>query len=437
MEMHTANRRAALQHTEICIVVRVGKRGGVQCTAHVLHGRESITVTTLPLYLSACTAALYPSVCAAASLSVSQGVVAHANFEHRTSGPAAAKAVYDQALARDQQQQQGQEQQGEGGKRSGSNGKNGSSGGSSSSSSSSAAGFLYVVYANFLRQVGCLDGTLLRLTYLYCGALFHTSLIPGDIEHDRLVKSQTMPLWDCLPVLAQIGVQDKDWCAGQSCSHVDSYVSITLAAMLCRCCLMLLLHIQCCTPSFHMTLATPALSRASAAVLCTAFALSIHRHFLFVWPCHCVLCRCCVVLILHGQCCTPCLHSPSQCLFRWVTLVTVRPCYCVVQVLSDVVAARSVLHRGLQQYPACREVWEGALWFEETLPGGRLLFLGGGLSIVLIDHGFSCWVAAGLCDMTSYMSACLLESPCAACTSCLRCHDVECCALLQPLAVPY
>jgi hypothetical protein len=81
-----------------------------------------------------------------------QGVVAHSNFEHRTSGPAAAQAVYDQALARDQQQQQA-----EGGKSSGSNGKSGSSNGSNGGSS--AAGFLYVVYANFLRQVGRFGGT--------------------------------------------------------------------------------------------------------------------------------------------------------------------------------------------------------------------------------------------------------------------------------------
>lgn len=72
-----------------------------------------------------------------------QGVVAFANFEHRASGPQAAKAVYEQALASSQQQDQQKDS---------SSSKRRSSG-SGGGSSSSSRGFLYVLYANFLRQV--------------------------------------------------------------------------------------------------------------------------------------------------------------------------------------------------------------------------------------------------------------------------------------------
>jgi hypothetical protein len=39
------------------------------------------------------------------------------------------------------------------------------------------------------------------------------------------------------------------------------------------------------------------------------------------------------------------------------------------QVLGDVDAARSTLLLGLQHHAGCKQLWEGALWFEETLPG--------------------------------------------------------------------
>lgn len=40
-----------------------------------------------------------------------------------------------------------------------------------------------------------------------------------------------------------------------------------------------------------------------------------------------------------------------------------------VQVLGDLEAARAMLSQGLEQRPACRELWDAALWAEETLPG--------------------------------------------------------------------
>jgi hypothetical protein len=81
-----------------------------------------------------------------------QGVVAFANFEHRASGPQAAKAVYEQAIASSQQQQQ--EQQQKDSSSSSSSSKSRSSGSGGVSSGSSSRGFLYVLYANFLQQVG-------------------------------------------------------------------------------------------------------------------------------------------------------------------------------------------------------------------------------------------------------------------------------------------
>lgn len=126
-----------------------------------------------------CTPPLHAATCCVCCTN-KQAVVAFANFERRVSGPQAAAAVYQQALKQQQQQQQQE-------------GKHDSKDSSSGSSVSSSRGFLYVVYANFLRQVG--SGV--------CSAMI--VLVGGDSAACALLRMRLLQV-QRLPVCQTLGL---------------------------------------------------------------------------------------------------------------------------------------------------------------------------------------------------------------------------------------